>query len=60
MEVHVLTTGYWPVQASIPCHNAPIFQQCNHIFTNFYLDSNSGRKLAWITELGSVEVKVLI
>lgn len=59
MEVHVLTTGYWPLLPSVPCELPPQLFHCSKIFTSFYLDKNSGRRLAWLTHLGSVDVKVL-
>jgi cullin 3 len=58
MEVHVLTTGYWPLIPSPPCRLPADLQQGTTVFTAFYLGMNSGRKLTWLTHLGSVDLKV--
>jgi cullin 3 len=58
MEVHVLTTGYWPLIPPPPCRLPAALQQGTATFTAFYLALNSGRKLTWLTNLGSVDVKV--
>lgn len=58
MEVHVLTTGYWPLLPLPPCLlPAPLIQSTG-VFNSFYLGMNSGRKLTWLTHLGSVDMKV--
>ena len=58
MEIHILTTGYWPIIPPPLCKLPLCLQQCINIFTSYYLGLNSGRKLTWLTHLGSVELKV--
>ena len=58
MEIHILTTGYWPIIPPPLCKLPLDLQQCISIFTSYYLGLNSGRKLTWLTHLGSVELKV--
>jgi cullin 3 len=60
MEVHVLTTGYWPLQPLAPCKLPPALLQATAAFTAFYLGINSGRKLTWLNHLGSVDLKVRV
>lgn len=57
LEVHVLTTGYWPLLPSPPCLLPAPLQQSTTLFTAYYLEKNSGRKLTWLTHLGSVDIK---
>lgn len=59
MDVHVLTMGYWPIeQSSGGDHQPSQLQRCNGHFNAFYTGMNSGRKLSWITHLGSVDMRV--
>lgn len=58
MEVHVLTTGYWPIVPPPACKLPAPLQSGITLFTSFYLGMNSGRKLNWMTHLGSVDMKV--
>jgi len=57
IDVHVLTTGYWPLTPSPPCRLPAALQQSTTQFSSFYLGLNSGRKLTWLTHLGSVDMK---
>ena len=58
MEVHVLTNGFWPLLPMPPCLLPAALQQSTALFTTFYLGVNSGRRLTWLTHLGSVDMKV--
>lgn len=58
MDVTVVTAGYWPY--------SPQTAQCvlpesvlvgYNEFTTYYLTANSGRKLTWLFNLGSAELK---
>ena len=58
MDVHVLTTGYWPLQPPPTCNLPHALANCTSVFTTFYLEKNSGRRLVWLPHLGSVDVRV--
>ncbi len=58
LDVHMLTTGYWPLQALPPCSLPSVVASCCDTFTAFYLDKHSGRKISWIMQLGSADLKV--
>lgn len=60
MEVHVLTTGYWPIVPPPPCQLPSTLLLGMSEFSGFYLGINNGRKLNWMTHLGSVDIKVLL
>lgn len=57
MELHVLTTGYWPLTPTAPCQLPPTLRNCCSVFASHYLEKNSGRRLTWLPHLGSVDVK---
>eukprot|EP01031_Cornospumella_fuschlensis_P028471 gene28471-34368_t len=59
VEVLLLTTGYWLLTPSpSPSCRLPlaITQSMAH-FRAYYLEKNSGRKLAWFSNAGSVDMK---
>ncbi|KAJ9563547.1 hypothetical protein OSB04_008707 [Centaurea solstitialis] len=57
MNVHVLTTGYWPtyplMDVRLP-HELNVYQD---IFKEFYLSKYSGRRLMWQNSLGHCVLK---
>ncbi|GBG65908.1 hypothetical protein CBR_g54200 [Chara braunii] len=57
MNVHVLTTGYWPtyppMEVKLP-HELNVYQD---IFKEFYLSKHSGRRLMWQNSLGHCVLK---
>lgn len=57
MEVDVLTNGYWPSQNVPPCTLPPTVQAAIDLFSKFYLEKHTGRKLTWQTSAGSAELK---
>eukprot|EP01038_Epipyxis_sp_PR26KG_P004921 gene4921-6884_t len=57
LEVHVLTTGYWPIDTIPLCRLPTSLLDCCTYFNNFYLEKNSGRKLSWLPSYGSVDIK---
>eukprot|EP01041_Mallomonas_annulata_P007028 gene7028-14297_t len=57
LEVTVLTTGYWPIQALPPCVLPQQINTARDIFQSFYLTKNTGRKLNWLCHLGNVDIK---
>jgi cullin 3 len=60
MEVQVLTTGFWPLPAPPKCNLAGQLRELCTRFENFYMEKNSGRKLSWMPQLGSVDLRVSI
>jgi cullin 3 len=60
IEVQTLTASHWPLKI-IPNCNLPdiIIISCN-CFNEFYLDKfNTGRRLNWLTNNGSSDIKVI-
>eukprot|EP00607_Mallomonas_marina_P008660 CAMPEP_0182424868 /NCGR_PEP_ID=MMETSP1167-20130531/11130_1 /TAXON_ID=2988 /ORGANISM="Mallomonas Sp, Strain CCMP3275" /LENGTH=285 /DNA_ID=CAMNT_0024605005 /DNA_START=1355 /DNA_END=2212 /DNA_ORIENTATION=- len=57
IDITVLTTGYWPVQAPPACVLPLAIRQTSEGFQDFYLTKNTGRKLSWLTHLGTVDLK---
>ena len=57
LNVHVLTTGFWPNQSVPPCVLPPKIQQCCTSFQQFYLEKHTGRRLSWQTNMGNADVK---
>ena len=58
LQVQVLTTGSWPNQSTSKCNLPRELEECCEIFRSFYLDSHSGRKLAWQTNMGTADLRV--
>ena len=58
LNVQVLTTGSWPVPAgAAPCALPPALATACDAYRDFYLAHHSGRKLAWLTSMGTAEVR---
>jgi len=57
MNVHVLTTGFWPTQAVAKCNLPQEVLHCCEIFQKFYLGNHTGRRLTWQTNMGTAELK---
>lgn len=57
MNVHVLTTGFWPTQASAKCNLPAEILNCCEVFKKFYLGNHNGRRLTWQTNMGTAELK---
>ena len=57
--VQVLTQGYWPSYRMLECKLPPVMEQCIQVFSNYYENKASGRKLQWCHSLGSCEVKAV-
>ena len=45
IAVHVLTTGFWPLQSVTICTLPPDVSAAAELFKKFYLDNHSGRRL---------------
>ena len=58
LQVQVLTTGSWPNQSTSKCNLPRELEECCEAFRSFYLDSHSGRKLAWQTNMGTADLRV--
>ncbi|XP_068686762.1 cullin-3-like [Montipora foliosa] len=57
LVVRVLTTGFWPTQASSPkCMIPPQAQHAFDCFKRFYLGCHSGRQLTLQPQLGTAEL----
>jgi cullin 3 len=57
IEVDVLTNGYWPSQNVKPCTLPLPVQDSIELFSKFYLQKHTGRKLSWQTSAGSADVR---
>uniref|UniRef100_A0A061S151 Cullin 3 n=1 Tax=Tetraselmis sp. GSL018 TaxID=582737 RepID=A0A061S151_9CHLO len=57
LSVHVLTTGSWPTQPGSHCNLPREVEACCEDFRKFYLQSHSGRKLAWQTNMGFADLR---
>jgi len=57
INVHVLTTGFWPTQNASSCTLPSEIQQCCQLFEKFYLNNHSGRRLTWQTNMGTGELR---
>jgi len=56
INVNVLTAGYWPTQPA-SCSLPPQLSKCCTEFQKYYLSKHNGRKMIWLANLGSGEVK---
>lgn len=57
IEVDVLTTGYWPTDNVPTCILSSSIKTAMTIFSNFYIVKHSGRKLSWLTSVGTAEIR---
>lgn len=57
LNVHVLTTGFWPTQSTSKCNLPPDLLKCTEIFQKYYLSNHNGRRLTWQTNMGSAEMR---
>jgi len=57
MNVHVLTTGYWPTYTPMEVRMPVELSQYQDIFKDFYLSKHSGRRLMWQCSLGHCVLK---
>eukprot|EP01135_Chromosphaera_perkinsii_P007936 Nk52_evm8s1073 gene=Nk52_evmTU8s1073 len=58
LNVKILTTGHWPLGSNSAKCLIP--KELSHLckdFENFYLGCHSGRRLSWLFNMGSAEVK---
>lgn len=57
MNVHVLTTGYWPTYPPMDLRLSHELNQYQDVFKEFYLSKHSGRRLMWQHSLGQCVLK---
>ncbi|EGC36121.1 hypothetical protein DICPUDRAFT_151475 [Dictyostelium purpureum] len=57
LNVHVLTTGFWPTQNTSNCNLPREILHCCETFKKFYLGNHNGRLLLWQTNMGTAELK---
>jgi len=57
LSVTVLTTGFWPITSVPKCILPKMASQLADEFVTFYIHKNSGRKLAWQSNLGTAEIR---
>jgi len=57
LNVHVLTTGFWPTQSASKCNLPTEILQCCEAFKKFYMSNHSGRRLTWQTNMGTAELR---
>eukprot|EP01061_Rhynchopus_euleeides_P045118 TRINITY_DN799_c0_g6_i1.p1 TRINITY_DN799_c0_g6~~TRINITY_DN799_c0_g6_i1.p1 ORF type:complete len:748 (+),score=339.17 TRINITY_DN799_c0_g6_i1:160-2403(+) len=61
LSVHVLTTGFWPF--SNPTSEIllpPRVDELRKRFDSYYLNMHTGRRLTWMTTMGSADVRYTI
>lgn len=59
LEVTLLTAGHWPLTPSPQqCRLPAQLTQAMSSFRAFYTERNSGRKLTWLLNSGSIDIKV--
>lgn len=57
LAVQVLTTGSWPTQPIAPCNLPPEILGVCERFRTFYLNTHTGRRLTWQTNMGTADLK---
>jgi cullin-4 len=57
MNVHILTSGYWPTYPVLEARLPAELTQYQAVFKDFYLSKHSGRRLVWHNSLGHCTVR---
>lgn len=58
LSVMVLATNAWPLQAAATNFTLPeLLQECETLFSQFYVKTHNGRKLNWLHQLAKAEVR---
>jgi cullin 3 len=57
LNVHVLTTGFWPTQSAAKCNLPPEIIKCCEVFKKYYLSNHNGRRLTWQTNMGTGDLR---
>lgn len=59
VDIHMLTAGFWPLHNTPPCALPSSLSDVGEKFTSFYINKHNGRKLTWMHNLGSVDLKAV-
>eukprot|EP01128_Nolandella_sp_AFSM9_P011645 TRINITY_DN848_c0_g1_i2.p1 TRINITY_DN848_c0_g1~~TRINITY_DN848_c0_g1_i2.p1 ORF type:complete len:657 (-),score=175.31 TRINITY_DN848_c0_g1_i2:466-2391(-) len=59
LNVHVLTSGFWPTQVPGKCQLPAEITKCCDVFQKYYLSSHTGRRLTWQTNMGSGDMRAV-
>ncbi|KAF4321390.1 hypothetical protein BBO99_00004951 [Phytophthora kernoviae] len=57
LSVHVLTSGFWPTEMAPMCALPVELVQMSEMFEVFYYARHNGRKLAWMANMGTVDMR---
>ncbi|KAG7396590.1 Cullin-3 [Phytophthora boehmeriae] len=57
LSVHVLTSGFWPTEMAPMCALPIELVQMSEMFEVFYYARHNGRKLAWMANMGTVDIR---
>lgn len=57
LNVHILTSGFWPSYPLVECNLPEQLSSAQQVFKDFYLSKHSGRRLVWYNSLGSCVIK---
>ena len=57
LNVTVLTTGSWPVVSAAQSVLPQVLQQNCDAYSSHYLSNHTGRKLSWLTSMGTAELR---
>jgi len=57
LNVHVLTTGFWPTQSAAKCILPTEIAKCTEVFQKYYNQNHKGRRLTWQTTMGTGELR---
>lgn len=57
LTVQVLTSGFWPTDMAPMCALPPALTKMISSFETFYLARHNGRKLAWLVNMGTADVR---
>lgn len=57
VNVHVLTSGFWPSYPVTDCRLPPALATAQSAFRDFYLSKHTGRRLVWYNGLSTCVIK---
>ncbi|KAJ9081825.1 hypothetical protein DSO57_1010715 [Entomophthora muscae] len=57
LNVTVLTSSVWPIRTPAPCILSPDALKAVNAYTEFYTTRHSGRKLMWINNIGTCDIR---
>lgn len=69
LGIHVLTTTMWPletmhsssteIESKNKCIYPPSIERIKHDFERYYAEKHSGRKLAWMSNMGTADIRAI-